>query len=169
MPTLAIIHNPARASALAHATHASQTVVYCKFKTVILRIYVLLKHKNMISNIALLRLTYWITGIADFGVGISVLIPARVGLTEFVYPMGLMSAVAISWGIMLLIADRKPIERRWILMPTIIVVALLNGVRIYATTNEMIEFSLVFLVAGIVILFLLIYSYIITRNIQSQK
>ena len=97
------------------------------------------------------------------------LVPARVGLTEFVYPMGLMSAVTISWGIMLLIADRKPIERRWILMPTIIVVALLNGVRIYATANEMIEFSIVFLVAGFMILFLLIYSYIITRNIQSQK
>jgi len=123
----------------------------------------------MKSKTAILRISYWIAAIADFGIGISVLFPERVGLTEFVYPMGLMSAVAISWGIMLLIADRKPIERRWILIPTIIVVALLNGYRIYATVNALIEFSIVLLVAGIFILSLLIYSYIITRNIQIQK
>lgn len=123
----------------------------------------------MKSKIAILRISYWITAIADFGIGISVLIPARVGLTEFVYPMGLMSAVAISWGIMLLLADRKPLERRWILIPTIIVVALLNGFRIYATINEMVEFSIAFLLLGIIILFLLIYSHIVTRHTQIQK
>ena len=123
----------------------------------------------MKSKIVWLRLSYWTAAIADFGIGISVLIPERVGLTEFVYPMGLMSAVAISWGILLLIADRKPIERRWILVPTIIVVALLNCVRIYATINEMIEFSIAFLLAGVIILFLLIYSYIISRDVVTEN
>ncbi len=123
----------------------------------------------MKSKIVWLRLSYWTAAIADFGIGISVLIPERIGLTEFVYPMGLMSAVAISWGILLLIADRKPIERRWILVPTIIVVALLNCVRIYATINEMIEFSIAFLLAGVIILFLLIYSYIISRDVVTEN
>ena len=72
----------------------------------------------MKSKITWLRISYWTAAIADFGIAISVLIPERVGLTTFVYPMGLISAVALSWGILLLIADRKPFERRWILIPT---------------------------------------------------
>jgi hypothetical protein len=123
----------------------------------------------MKSKILYLRLSYWTAALADFAIGITILIPEKVGLTEFVYPMGLMSAVAISWGIMLLIADRKPIERRWVLIPTIIVVALLNGVRIYASVNELIEFNLVMQIVGILILALLIYTYIITRNVDEEN
>lgn len=103
---------------------------------------------------------------ADFAIAISVLIPERVGLTQFVYPMGLMSAVAISWGILLLIADRKPVERRWILIPTIIVVTLLSSVRMYAVVTEMIEFSITYLILGVSILSLLIYSYANSKNIE---
>ncbi len=123
----------------------------------------------MKSKITWLRISYWTAAIADFGIAISVLIPEKVGLTEFVYPMGLMSVVALSWGILLLIADRKPIERSWILIPTIIVVALLNGVRIYATSNGMIEFNIVYLIFGIVILLLLIYSYINTKSLVEEN
>ena len=122
----------------------------------------------MKTKIFFLRLSYWVAAIADFGISISVLIPERVGLTEFVYPMGLMSSVAFSWGILLLIADRKPVERRWILLPTIIVVALLNGVQIYASIVELIEFRIAFTIVGISILVLLIYSYIISRSINYE-
>lgn len=123
----------------------------------------------MKSKITWLRISYWIAAIADFGIAISVLFPKRVGLTEFVYPMGLMSVVAISWGILLLIADRKPIERRWILIPTIIVVALLSSVRIYATINGMIEFSIAYLIFGIIIISLLIYSYINSNSLVDEN
>ena len=81
-------------------------------------------------------------------------------MTAFVYPMGLISAVALSLGILLLIADRKPFERRWVLIPTMIVVVLLSAVRIYAATNGMIEFSLAYLIVGILILSLFVFSYI---------
>ena len=40
---------------------------------------------------------------------------------------------------MLLIADRKPLERSWVLIPTILVVALLTFVRILFEINEKIE------------------------------
>ena len=123
----------------------------------------------MNSKITWLRISYWTAAIADFVIAISVLIPERVGLTEFVYPMGLMSVVAISWGILLLIADRKPIERRWILIPTIIVIALLSGVRIYAAINEMIEFSLAFLLLGVIIISLLTYSYINSKSLEPKN
>ena len=118
----------------------------------------------MKSKITWLRISYWTAAIADFGVAIVVLIPERVGLTDFVYPMGLISVVALSWGILLLIADRKPLERRWILIPTMIVIFLLSTVRIYAAMNGMIEFSIIYLIIGILILLLLAYSYVNSKN-----
>ena len=118
----------------------------------------------MKSKIMWLRISYWTAAIADFGIAISVLIPERVGLTAFVYPMGLISAVALSWGILLLIADRKPFERRWILIPTMIVVALLSATRIYAAVIGLIEFSLAFLILGILMLSLLVFSYLNSKN-----
>jgi hypothetical protein len=123
----------------------------------------------MKSKITWLRISYWTAAIADFGIAISVLIPERVGLTEFVYPMGLMAAVAISWGVLLLIADRKPIKRRWILIPTIIVVTLLSSVRIYAAINGMIKFSIIYLIIGIIIITLLSYSYINSKNLVDEN
>jgi len=65
----------------------------------------------MKSKIIFLQIGYWTAAIADFVIAISVLIPERMGLTEFVYPMGLVSVIAFSWGILLIIADRKPVER----------------------------------------------------------
>ena len=78
------------------------------------------QHRNLI------RASYWVAAIADFIIAILVLIPERMGVVRFVYPMGLMSAVAFSWGVMLVLADRKPIERKWVLSPTILVVFLLG-------------------------------------------
>ena len=113
----------------------------------------------MKKQILLLRLSYWTAAIADFGIAILVLIPEKMGLTEIVYPMGLISAVAFSWGILLLIADRKPVERRWILIPTIIVVGLLSTVRVIFALNETIEFSIAFFLFGVFLIILMIFSY----------
>ena len=41
-----------------------------------------------------LRIAYWTAAIADFVIAILVLIPARMGVTGYGYPMGLVSAVA---------------------------------------------------------------------------
>ena len=113
----------------------------------------------MKKHILLLRLSYWSAAIADFSIAILVLIPKRMGLTKIVYPMALISAVALSWGILLLIADRKPLERRWILIPTIIVVSLLSVARIIFALNGTIEFSIAFLLFGIILVIFMAYSY----------
>ncbi len=123
----------------------------------------------MKSKIIWLRISYWAAAIADFGIAISVLVPERVGLTEFVYPMGLMSAVAISWGIALIIADRKPVERRWILVPTIIVIVLLSFVRIYSVMIHLVDFNIGYLLLGLSLLFLLSYSYFISKDIGHKE
>jgi len=123
----------------------------------------------MKAKIIWLRISYWTAAIADFGIALSVLFPERVGLTEFVYPMGLVAAVAFSWGILLIIADRKPVERRWILIPTMIVVALLTGVRIYAAFIGLIDFSIAFLLFGVLLLLVMIYSYWISKSRKPEQ
>ena len=68
----------------------------------------------------LLRASYWVAAIVDLIIDILVMIPEIMGVTGFVYPMGLMSAVAFSWAVLLIIADRKPVERRLVLLPTML-------------------------------------------------
>jgi len=118
----------------------------------------------MNKQILLLRLSYWIAAIADFVVAYLVLMPQKMGLTEVVYPMGLSSAAVFSWAVMLLIADRKPMERRWILIPTTLVVALLTAVRVIFSLNGTVEFSLFVLLFGIGLIALMVYSYYSART-----
>ena len=122
----------------------------------------------MEKKVRWLRTAYWTAAIADFVVAVLVLIPSRMGVPQYVYPMGLMSAVAFSWGIILIMADRKAIERRWILIPTTIVVALLGGVGLHAGITEILPFVQVIPVisASVVVIFILIYSYVNSRDLS---
>jgi len=113
----------------------------------------------MTKAILLLRLSYWIAAIADFIIAILAWIPERMGVAETVYPMGLVSVIAFSWTVMLLIADRKPVERKWILIPTILVVTLITIVRTKFSLDGTIEFSLVLLLFAIALIILMTYSY----------
>ena len=122
----------------------------------------------MRKQIILLRISYWTAAIADFVVSVIVLFPKEMGLSEIEYPMGLMSAVAFSWGIMLLIADRKPLERRWVLIPTILVVALLTFVRILFEINEKIETNFAVSIFGIILLLFMIYSFYSANKVLNK-
>jgi len=86
----------------------------------------------MKNKVMWLRISYWAGAIGDFLIAILVLIPERMGVPSYCYPMGLMSAVAFSWGCMLIWADRKPLERKWILLPTILVGIMLLIAGIYS-------------------------------------
>ena len=122
----------------------------------------------MEKQILLLRVSYWTAAVADLIIAVLVLIPERMGVTGFVYPMGLMSAVAFSWGVLLVFADRKPIERKWVLPPTILVVFLLGVVGAYAAIINLIPVSRIIgsSAAVVLILSLLIYTFINTRSAQ---
>ena len=113
----------------------------------------------MTRPVLLLRISYWIAAIADFGIAIIVWIPERMGVAEIVYPMGFASAVAFSWGVLLLVADRKPLERRWILIPTILVVTLITIARTMFAIDGNIEFSIVLLLFAIALVIFMTYSY----------
>ena len=68
----------------------------------------------------------------------------------------------------MIIADRKPIERRWVLIPTVFVVALLAMVRVLFTLNETVEFSIAFLLLAIVLMILMVYSYYYASLMESE-
>jgi hypothetical protein len=103
-----------------------------------------------------------VAAVADFIVAILVLIPDRMGVNSFVYPMGLMSAVAFSWGVLLLLADREPMERTWVLLPTILVVFLLGVVGICAVALGLLPISRILAssAAVVIVLSLLIYTWL---------
>ena len=113
----------------------------------------------MSKSILLLRLSYWIAAIADFIVAILALIPERMGLDDVGYPMGLASVTIFSWTVMLLIADRKPIERKWILIPTILVVTLITAVRTKFSLDGTVEFNLALFLFAVGLITLMAYSY----------
>ena len=113
----------------------------------------------MTKSVLLLRLSYWIAAIADFAIAILTWIPERMGVTDIVYPGGLASVIAFSWGVMLLIADRKPVERKWILIPTILVVSLIAAIRTKFSLDGAIEFSLILLLFAIALAIFMTFSY----------
>ena len=122
------------------------------------------------NHVKLLHISYWLGAIADFIYGIIVLIPSRVGVSEYVYPMGLFAAVAFSWGIMLILANRCPLERRWILIPTMIVIILLGIANLHSLIIGAIGSNVVIprllLKLGIVIFML--FSYIKTGEKETK-
>ncbi len=113
----------------------------------------------MTRSILLLRPSYWIAAIADFIVAILVLIPERMGVDEITYPMALASVTIFSWTVMLLTADRKPMERKWILIPAILVVTLITVVRTKFSLDGTVEFNLALLLFAIGLITLMTYSY----------
>ena len=121
----------------------------------------------MDNKVKWLRISYWAAAIADFTVAALVLIPGRMGVEQYVYPMGLMSAVAFSWGVMLIFADRRPVERRWMLVPTMLVVALLGIVGLHAGLTGLLPLIQIIpsTCASVMIFLLLIYSYLKCRDL----
>jgi len=113
----------------------------------------------MNKPVLLLRLSYWIAAIADFFISVLVWIPQRMGAAETGYPSGLASVIAFSWGVMLLVADRKPMERKWILIPTILVVTLITAVRIKFSLDGAVDFSLPLLLFAVALIALMTVSY----------
>jgi hypothetical protein len=81
-----------------------------------------------------------------------------------------MSVVAASWGVMLILADRKPIERRWIVIPTLLVVLLLGLVSLHALITGIMPASRVIpaLGASILVFILLVYGYLKSRNMTGR-
>lgn len=120
----------------------------------------------MDKKIRWLRIAYWTAAIADFIVAVIVLIPSRMGVESYVYPMGLMSSVAFSWGVMLVMASKQPVDRRWMLIPTILVVALIGITGLHAGFSQLLPWVRVIpvFIVSVIVLGILIYGYVNSRN-----
>ncbi len=119
----------------------------------------------MSQNLTLIRASYWVAAVADFAISGLVLVPERMGVPGYVYPMGLMSAVAFSWGVLLLVADRRPLERKWVLPPTALVVFLIGVAVVHAGSVGLLPAGRFEATVGVVavVLGLLLYTCYRTR------
>ena len=71
------------------------------------------------DHIKWLRTSYWVGAVADAVATVAILIPSRMGESEFRYPMGLAAALMFAWTVLLIWADRRPAERRGVLLLTV--------------------------------------------------
>lgn len=115
------------------------------------------------GHVTWLRTSYWVGAVADAVATVAILTPGRMGETEFRYPMGLAASLMLAWTLLLIWADRRPVERRGVLLLTVFpVIAGLLASGIYAGMSgqlpvaQVIARSLV--LAGIATLML--YSYV---------
>jgi hypothetical protein len=70
-------------------------------------------------KIAFLRASYWLGAVADAIVGVRMLMPQMMGEAQFRYAMGTSAALMFGWTVLLIWADRKPVERKGVLLITI--------------------------------------------------
>ncbi len=113
------------------------------------------------TQAAWLRTSYWAGAIADVLIGVLTLVPSRMGLPAFRYPMGLAATVMFAWTILLLWADRKPLERRGVLPITVLVIVGLMLSGMYSVVSGLFPVSKIIptsiLGGGLIVLMLFSY------------
>jgi hypothetical protein len=123
----------------------------------------------MKNKIRWLRISYWAGALGDFALAILALSPEMMEVPAYCYPMGLFAAVAFSWGVMLLLADREPVQRRWVLLPTILVGSLLLVAVVYAMYAGVLPLAgsrLLNLILYPAMIALWIFSYVNARELD---
>lgn len=123
----------------------------------------------MKSEILWLKISYIAGAVADGLVGILLLIPDRMGEAEFRYPMGVAASLMFGWTFLLVWANKKPVERKGVLLLTIFPVItglLIAGVAAVAygifPLNKIIPSSLLL----IVLIALFGYSYVKAKKLE---
>ena len=123
------------------------------------------------TQVGWLRTSYWAGAVADSATGVLILIPDRMGETEFRYSMGLAAALMFGWTLLLVWADRKPVERKGILLITVFPVIcglLLSGIWSVAAgllpTTRIVPSSIV----GAILIVLMLYSYFNARELPQK-
>ncbi|MHA1988270.1 MAG: hypothetical protein ACW98D_16665 [Promethearchaeota archaeon] len=138
------------------------------------------------NRIKLIRVSYWIAAILDgiyaINIGLVWLIddysgfdPIKMvrftGGLESRYAWGFACVLVTTWTILLIWADRKPIERRDVILLTAFpVVSGLFVDTIFAITNDLVTWIEILLVqlVYIFLIVLLLSSYVLTRNVEVE-
>ncbi len=115
-----------------------------------------------------LRTSYWAGAVADAAIGVLILIPSRMGETDFRYPMGLAATLMFGWTLLLIWADRKPVERKGVLLITVcpvIVGLMLSGIWAVATGLLPLARTMPSAIVGLGLIVLMLYSYVKARDL----
>ena len=75
--------------------------------------------KDQRAAVRWLKTSYIVGAVADGVVGVLMLLPGRMGETEFRVPMGLGASLMFGWTVLLLWANREPMARKGVLVLTI--------------------------------------------------
>ncbi len=124
---------------------------------------------DMKRKILFLRASYWIGIVADAIVGVRMLIPKMMGETGFTYAMGTSAALMFGWTVLLFWADRKPVERKGILLITIFPV--MTGLMAAVAWPVMegiftVETKTPIWILGVAIMTFMAFSYFLARDLK---
>jgi len=121
----------------------------------------------MKNKITWLRVSYWAGAVADGIAARRMLFPKIADGAEYRYAMFLAASLMLGWTFLLIWADRKPLERKGVLLLTVCPV--ITGIllsEIYAVAQGVVQFSgvlpTVVLLVGLSILFT--FSYLNARG-----
>ena len=122
----------------------------------------------MIHRVTWLRVSYWAGALTDVSAAVRMIFPQLAEGVEYRYAMGLGASVVLGWAFLLIWADRKPVERRCVLLLTLFPV--ITGIilaEVYAYLTGFMELgsvlpTVVFLLA---LSALITFSYLNAREI----
>ena len=136
----------------------------------------------MEKDILLLRLSYWAGAIIDIIVGIAMIYPPFFAMMEgfvsftpgvdYTFAMGLGAPLMFGWTILLLWGDRKPVERKGILLITVFPVIsgiYLNRLIGLSTGFVSLEGSLISLIIPIFLVILFLGSYVYSERVSPSS
>jgi len=124
------------------------------------------------TQVAWLRTSYWAGAVADGVIGMLMLLPSRMGETEFRYPMGLAATLAFGWTVLLVWADRRPVERKGILLITVFpVITGLVLAGVYSVVSGLLPASQIIPSSslGVILTVLMLYSYWNARDLDRDE
>ncbi len=136
----------------------------------------------MKSKIRWLRISYWVGAVLD-GLWVIPMVFPKVGGAlygiedfnpngEYRYAMGIGAALMLGWTFLLLWADRKPVERRGVLLLTIFPVKVgLDLASLYLVTYGIVplEKYLVSKIDAIILYGLFIFSYVNSASLAKEQ
>lgn len=109
-----------------------------------------------------LKASYIAGAVADGLIGVLMLLPGRMGETEFRYPMGLGASLMFGWTVLLLWAYKRPMERKGVLVLTIFPVIsglVATGIWAVATGHFPVEKIVPSTIVGMALIVLMGFSY----------
>ena len=126
----------------------------------------------MKNQVIWLRISYWVGAIADGLATLRMLFPKIAYGVEYRYALGLGASLMLGWSFLLIWADRKPLERKGVILLTVFpVITGLILAEIYALVSGLVTLEkmlpTVIILGALFILFT--FSYFNARGTPTEK